>query len=140
MYNFITHHLYIVLCVHHPKSHLLPSPFIPSIPSSTSHLPPFPLVVTIPIVCIYEGFFFLNPFTLLHPAPKPLFPLTADSLFSVCESVSILFVYFSHWIPHRSEIIRYMSFSTGLFPLVECSPGPSMLSQRVRFLSFFYGK
>ena len=36
VYNSITHHLYIVLCIHHPKSSLLPSPFIPSLLSSTS--------------------------------------------------------------------------------------------------------
>ena len=29
VYNSITHYLYIVLCVHHHKSGLLPSPFIP---------------------------------------------------------------------------------------------------------------
>ena len=28
-YNSITHHLYIVWCVHHPKASLLPSPFVP---------------------------------------------------------------------------------------------------------------
>ena len=44
-YSFVTHPLYSVLCVHHPKSSLLPSPFIPLYPL----LPPctpFPLVIT----------------------------------------------------------------------------------------------
>ena len=40
VHNSITHHLYIVLCVHHPQSSLLSSPFIPLIPSSSS---PYPL-------------------------------------------------------------------------------------------------
>ena len=29
VYDSTTHHLYMVLCVHHPKSSLLPSPFVP---------------------------------------------------------------------------------------------------------------
>ena len=37
----ITHHLCVVLCIHHPKSSLLPSPLVPPLPSSTSH--PLPL-------------------------------------------------------------------------------------------------
>ena len=37
MYDSVTHHLYIVLCIHHRKSNLLPSPLTPSpTPSSTS--------------------------------------------------------------------------------------------------------
>ena len=32
VHNSTTHHLYAVLCVHHPKSSLHPSPFIPPIP------------------------------------------------------------------------------------------------------------
>ena len=35
VYNSTIHHLYIVLCVHHPNSSFFPSPFIPSLPSST---------------------------------------------------------------------------------------------------------
>ena len=38
VYNSIVHHLYIVLCAHHPKSGVLPSPLIPTIPL----LPPPP--------------------------------------------------------------------------------------------------
>ena len=34
-----THHLYIVLRVHHPKSSLVPSPFIPPLPSPLSSTP-----------------------------------------------------------------------------------------------------
>ena len=39
LYNSIIHHLYIVLCVHHPNSSLLPSPFIPPLPSYTCSHP-----------------------------------------------------------------------------------------------------
>ena len=44
MYNSITHHLYIVLYVHHPKSSLLLSPFISPSPSS-----PYPRLPTAPL-------------------------------------------------------------------------------------------
>ena len=46
VYDSIIHHLYIVLCVHHPKLNFLPSPFISAIPFSASP-PPLPLVITI---------------------------------------------------------------------------------------------
>ena len=42
LYNSMTYHLYIVLCVHHPKSSLLPSLFIP-LYSLLSPLTPFML-------------------------------------------------------------------------------------------------
>ena len=47
MYSSIIHHLYIVFCVHHPKSNLLLSPFIPFYPLLPSIAPCFPLVITI---------------------------------------------------------------------------------------------
>ena len=40
VYNYIIHHLYVVLCVHCPKLSLLPPPYIDLLPSSTS---PYPL-------------------------------------------------------------------------------------------------
>lgn len=43
MYNSIIHNLYIVLCVHHSKSSLLPSSFIPL----------YPLIIAY-FVCVYE--------------------------------------------------------------------------------------
>ena len=60
VYNSIIHFLYIVLRVHHPKSNLLPSPFLPPLPSSTSSTP-FPSGNHHTIICAYG--FFLNPFT-----------------------------------------------------------------------------
>ena len=45
MYSSVTHHLYTVLCVYHPKSSLLPSTFTPPLPSSTfPHPTPFPFL------------------------------------------------------------------------------------------------
>ena len=38
-YSSIIQHLHIVLCVHHPKSSLPPSPFIRTLPSSTAPTP-----------------------------------------------------------------------------------------------------
>ena len=49
MYNSMIPNLYIVLCVHHPKSSLLPSPFIPPLPSpiNTSSHPAHPSLLVI---------------------------------------------------------------------------------------------
>ena len=47
VYSSITHHLYIGLCVCHPNSSLLLSPFIPPLPSYTFPHPPFLLGITI---------------------------------------------------------------------------------------------
>ena len=47
MHSSTTHHLCIVLCVHHPKSSLLLSPFIPSLPTSTSTHPLSPQKVLV---------------------------------------------------------------------------------------------
>ena len=62
--NSMIPHLYIVLCVHHPKSSLLPSPFTP-IPSFTSPIPSS-LVSTMPLsesmsFCLIVCLFLLNP-------------------------------------------------------------------------------
>ena len=53
MYSAVIHHLYTALCVHHPKSSLLPSPFLPSLPFSTSPSP-FPSSNHHTVVCVYE--------------------------------------------------------------------------------------
>ena len=92
VYNSITHYLYIVLCVHHPKSSLLPSPFITPLPSSTSSHTPFPLVINM-LLCQYF-FFLLNPFTFSH---SPSTSLPSNSCQSVlCIYESFYFVYFVH--------------------------------------------
>ena len=90
-------------CVPHPKSRLLPSPFIPLYP-------------------------------LLPPQPPPLQWLSVFllSLFLICQ--------FGLFIrSHMSEVIRYLSVSDWFMSLAWCSPGPSTLSQRDRFPSFFTG-
>ena len=53
LYNSTIHHLYIILCVHHPESSLHPSPFIP--PYSLLPPPsPFPTGNHNTVVCVYE--------------------------------------------------------------------------------------
>ena len=61
VYKSTIRHLYIVLRVHHPKSSLLPSPFIPALPSSNFPHPVFPLVITI-LMSVSMRLFLLNPF------------------------------------------------------------------------------
>ena len=94
VHNSLIHHLYIVLCVHHPKVSLLPLAFIPPLPYSTC--PPFPLVITI-LLPVSVRVFSLNLFTsfiltlptllasnsCLFSVPEPPSPLTAVSLFSM---------------------------------------------------------
>ena len=106
LYNSITHHLYIVLCVHLPKSSLLLSPFSSSLLSSTSPITPhpsFPLVITIlfSVTVRYFSFsfffFLLNPFTF-SPSAQSLSNQTAVRLFYVSMSLFLfcLLVYFVH--------------------------------------------
>ena len=80
VYSAITHHLYIVLCVCHPKS-TLPSPSIAPLPSSTSPTPhPFPSSDHHTVVCFDEGFFFC--ILPLPSSSRPATPLPSDS----CQS------------------------------------------------------
>ena len=53
VYNSITHHLYVVLCVRHPRFNLLPSPLIPPLPSSPS--PPRLSLWKSPYWCLWLG-------------------------------------------------------------------------------------
>ena len=55
MYNSITHHLYIVSCIHHPKSSL-PSSFILLYPLLPPPPLPFRMVVTV-LLSVSMGFF-----------------------------------------------------------------------------------
>ena len=56
------YHLYVALWVHHHKSSLLPSPFVPPLPSSTSH-GPFPSVSM--SFCLLFAISYL-----FHPVPQ----------------------------------------------------------------------
>ena len=86
LYNSVTHHLYIVLCAHHPKSGLLLSPFIPPLPSSTSPLPSFPLVITMLLSVSMRGFLFFCFCFCWIPSPFSLRPATLLP-FDSCQSV-----------------------------------------------------
>ena len=87
VYNSIIHHLYIVLWVHHPKSSLLPSPFMPPLLSSTP--PHAPSLWQSPSCRLHPHESFLSFAESLHPS-HPASPLTAISLFSVSMSLSPL--------------------------------------------------
>ena len=65
--------------------------------------------------------FLASPFTLFHPVPQPLSPLTSVSLFHVSMSLFLFCssVYFAHQIPQITEIIWYLSFSVRLILLSE---------------------
>ena len=89
VYDSVTHHLYIVLCVHHPKPSLLPTPFILLYP--LLHLPtPLPSGNHHTVLLVYVSFFFsflssslflLKP--LFQPAslPTPFWHLSVFSLY-----------------------------------------------------------
>ena len=95
VHNSTTHHLYTVLCVHHPKSSLLPSPFICPWPSS-----PRPSPWQSPPCCpspwVFSLLFFLFNSSTSPPYLTLNCSLTAVSLLCIYESVSLLvsaFVY-----------------------------------------------
>ena len=89
--NSIVHHLYIVLCVHHPKSSHLSSPFTPPLPSS---VPSFPLPSGNhhTVFCVYQYYFVLNFFTFSPCSPTPLPSNSCQSVLCIYESVSTFFV------------------------------------------------
>ena len=86
-----------VYCIGHstPRSSLFPSPFTPTLPS-TSPSPPFLLVIII-LSSVFEFCFVLfcfvslNAFTFFTQHPYPL-PSLSQSVVYIYESVSILFV------------------------------------------------
>ena len=86
-----------VLCSPSQTS-LLPSPFIPPLPSSPSSYSPFLLVITILLSVSKRFFFFLNIFTFFIQPPQLQYPLTAVSLFLFC-----LLLNFVHNIVQISE-------------------------------------
>ena len=82
-YNPIIHHVYIVLCVHHPKSSLLPSPFVPRLLSSA---PSHSLSLWYSPYCCpcLRGFFLCwipPPYSPNQPNPLPLWQLSVCSLY-----------------------------------------------------------
>ena len=93
VYSSIMHHLYNVLCVHHPRSSLIPSPFTPPFTLFYLPPPPFSLVITKQLsvsVSVSLVFFFQS----LHFFHLPPLPFPSDSCQSVlCVCVSILFVF-----------------------------------------------
>ena len=141
MYNSVTRHLCIVLCVHHPKWSLLPSLFVPPLPSSTS-LTAFPLVITILLsVSVRFYFFCLIPSPFLPSPPKPPASDSCQPVLCVCESVSILVVgLVCSQIPRITEIMWYLPFCDWLTSLSLMLSGSIMLSQTVRVPLFFYGR
>ena len=99
--NFITHHLYVVLCVHHPRSSLLPSPFILLYPLPPPP-PPSPLVIAIllsvSMSCVFFLFFFF--FCLISSDNR----LTA--LFSFDARNILLKMASLHWICFALKLLR----------------------------------
>ena len=75
-------HIHIVLCVHNPKSSLIPLLFIPPLPSFTSPAY-FPSYCCL---CLHLRVFFINPFTQSPPSS----PVTPVSLFSVAVDLFLL--------------------------------------------------
>ena len=85
------HHLYIISCVHQPKSSLLLSPFIPPLPSSPAPTP-FTSDNHHTVVCVCEGFFCLILSSFLYSSPLHTTPFWELSVCSLCLSVYFYFV------------------------------------------------
>ena len=98
VYNSIIHYLNIVLCVHHSKPSLLPSPFIPSLPFLSSLHLPIPLEITILLSVSSRVFFLCLILSSFLPSPQHPFPSDSHFLFSVSMSLFLfcLLVYFVH--------------------------------------------
>ena len=82
VYNSITHHLYVVLCIHHPQSSLLPSLFIPPSPTPFS-----PSDNHHTFVCLNKFFCMLTSFIFFTQCPNP--PPS-----NICQSVFWIWVFF----------------------------------------------
>ena len=133
VYKSIIHHLYIVLCVHHSRSSLLPSPFIPC---TLFYLPDptlFPLVIILWMSGSMRVFISLLNYFPSSPSP-PTPPPWQLSFCPLSESVSILFVCSfcsldSTWKWNPIALVP-LWFHLTYYPL-----GPAMLFQKVRFPS-----
>ena len=71
VHNSTTYHLYTVLCVHHPKSSLHPSPFTPPYPPLPPSAPPT-TGSHHTVVCVHELFSLFFFFAQSPPPPRQL--------------------------------------------------------------------
>ena len=135
MYNFVICHLYIVLCVHHPKSPsitiypLLPSPT--PISSGNYHT----------VVPFYEGFFLClisSPF--FTQPPIPCLSDSYGSVLCIYESISILFVSLFYLLDSTYNwndmvpVFLWMAFSLGIMfsrPIHAVTKGESPFFSRL---------
>lgn len=99
-------------------------------------------IVCVNGLCIYV--FWIIPLPSFIQSSHSPSPLRAVSLFHISMSLVLfrLSVYFVYWVPHKSEILWYLSFSNQHISLSILPSDPSMLSEKVVFsffLSPFYG-
>ena len=107
---FLLHHLYTVLCVHQPKSGLLPSPFTP--PFTLSYLPPPPFIWISFVKFLFKSFThsFMGFFSLIWSS-SPI-------LGSICCK------YFFHWMACSSLLYKFgkSGWPVGTAPITAPSP------------------
>lgn len=105
---------------HHLSFLTLPLPPTP-LPSGNHHI----------VICVHGPFIFSlpNPFTLLTQPPTA-FTLTFVGLFSVFLTLSLFcqFIFFSHWIQHKSESICH--------PSTDYKPDAIQYKQEIQFILF----
>ena len=138
VYSSIIHHQYTVLCVHHPKLGLLPSPFIPHFILFCFLPPPFPLVITILLSVSMRFYFFcFNPFTFFtqFPNPPPLWQLSICSLYLwVCFYFLSLFCLLDSIYKWNHMVLVFHWLAYFIYHnTIQVHP---WLSQKVRFPSF----
>ena len=87
VYHSIIHHVYIILCVHHPSQ----VSFHHHLPASTLCYLPRPLSFReSPCCCVYQSWFvcfFCLVLSLFSPDPQPSLPSNSCHLFSVSVSL-----------------------------------------------------
>ena len=100
-------------CLHYYRCSYLP-PTTP-LPASTQPPPPFPLAFPHCCLCLWVMYIYvlwLNTSPSFTQSSPHLSPVSCQSVPSM--PVSILSVYFVHWIPHKSEVIWYLFFTNWL--------------------------
>ena len=96
---------------------------------------PLPSAITTPVSMSISPFsFLLNPFTP-YPLPVAVIYFPSTSLFLFCLLVQIF-----HQIPHRSEIIWYLSFSDWLISLSIMFSRSIYIVAKDKIFVFFYGR